>query len=113
VSWPKVSIRRLDNPQDQIFRDETFNLKVAMYVDGLDPSDIVIDCLVGVPQKDGTFERHSCFQLEYLERNEQNEAIYGLSIMLAEPGKQCYMLRAYPFHPLLGQRFETGFMIWL
>lgn len=112
-AWPKVSMRRLDAPVEQIYRDDTFHLKVAVNVDGLDPSDIVIDCLVGIQQKDGSFERHSCFQLEYQERNEQNEAVYALSIVLAEPGKQCYMLRAYPYHPLLGQRFEVGCMIWL
>ena len=111
--WPKVSIRRLDTPVEQIFRDDEFYLKVAVNLDGLDPADVVIDCLVGVQTKEGNFERHSCFQLEYQERNENNEAVYSLCIVLAEPGKQVYMLRAYPYHPLLGQRFETGFMIWL
>lgn len=113
TAWPKVSIRRLDAPVAHMYRDESFEVKVALNVDGLEPADVVIDCLVGLLDKEGTFERHSCFQLEFTGRNEQNEAVYALSATLVEPGKQCYMLRAYPYHALLGQRFETGCMIWL
>lgn len=113
AAWTKVSIRRLDTPVTHIYRDDTFELKVALNVDGLEPADVVIDCLVGRMEKDGSFERHSCFQLEFVERNGNGDAIYSLAVTLAEPGKQCYMLRAYPYHPLLGQRFETGCMIWL
>jgi starch phosphorylase len=96
-----------------MYRDETLELKVAAHLDGLNPDDLVIDCLVGVVNKDGDFKRHSCFQLHYVERGPADEAIYSLQVTLAEPGKQSYMLRAYPYHPLLGQRFETGCMIWL
>src|SRR5690606_16248992 len=42
--WPKVSIRRLDTPVEQMFRDDDFYLKVAVNLDGLDPADVVIDC---------------------------------------------------------------------
>lgn len=113
AAWPHVSIRRLDVPKEHIYRDDTFEVMVAMNLDALDPSDILIDCLVGVTKKDGSFERHACFQLEFKERNDHNEAVYRLSMVLADPGKQCYMLRAYPYHALLGQRFETGLMLWL
>lgn len=113
AAWSKVSIRRLDTPVTHIYRDDTFEVKVALNVDGLEPSDVVIDCLVGRMEKDGSFERTSCFQLDFVERTESGEAIYSLAVTLADPGKQCYMLRAYPYHPLLGQRFETGCMIWL
>ena len=112
-SWSNVSIRRLDEPVEHIFRDDAFEVKVAVNLDGLEPTDIVIDCLVGMVAPDGSFERHSCFQLEYVERTEKNEAIFRLSVTLAEPGKQSYMMRAYPYHNSLGQRFETGCMIWL
>lgn len=111
--WSGVTMRRLDQPRDQMFRDDTFHVRVGLNLNGLDPGDVVVDCLVGTQGSDGSFKRHSCFQLEYQELGERNEAVYALSVALAEPGKQHYMLRAYPYHPLLGQRFETGFMIWL
>jgi len=113
AAWPKVSIRRLDTPLNHIYRDENFEVKVAVNLDGLDPSDVVIDCLVGRQEKDAAFERHSCFQLQFVERDANGESIFSLAVTLTEPGKQCYMLRAYPYHQLLGQRFETGCMIWL
>lgn len=111
--WPSVAMRRMDTPIKQIFRDDTFQVKIAVNLNGLEPSDVVVDCLVGVQDKEGSFQRHSCYPLTYLERNEHNEAIYSLGVMLTQPGNQRYMLRAYPYLSSLGQRFESGFMIWL
>lgn len=112
-NWPHIKAKRLDSPLDNIYRDDAFEVRVAIELSGLDPSDIVVDCMIGVMNRDNKFERHSCFQLEYSELNEDGRAIYSLSVVLTESGKQCYMLRAYPYHQNLGQRFETGAMIWL
>lgn len=112
-SWPHVTLRRIDTPVKQIFRDDVFHVKVAINLHGLEPSDVMIDCLVGMRGKEGVFERRACHSLTYETRNENNEAIFALSVVLTQPGNQVYMLRAYPYQPVLGQRFETGCMIWL
>ena len=111
--WPRVHASRLDSPLDTMFRDDTFEVKVAIDLAGLSPSDISVDCLVGKVDRDGQFERHSCFQLTNEETAVDGKTIYSLSVTLAESGKQCYKLRLYPHHPSLGQRFEVGAMIWL
>ena len=111
--WPKVQAERLDTPMETLFRDDTFELKVAIELAGLSPSDISVDCLVGKVDREGQFERHSCFQLSHEQTTQDGKTIYGLSVTLAESGKQSYKLRLYPHHPCLGQRFELGSMIWL
>ena len=111
--WPRVHASRLDSPTDTMFRDDTFEVKVAIDLAGLSPSDISVDCLVGKVDRDGQFERHSCFQLTNEETTEDGKTVYSLSVTLAESGKQCYKLRLYPYHSSLGQRFEVGAMIWL
>jgi starch phosphorylase len=112
-AWPHVNAHRMDDPLDNMFRDDTFEVKVAVDLAGLEPSDVTVDCLVGTMDREGVFDRHSCFQLTAAEKDEQGRAVYSLSVTLAESGKQCYMLRAYPYHQSLGQRFETGAMMWL
>lgn len=111
--WPHVRAERVDAPADSMFRDDTFEVKVAIDLAGLAPADISVDCLVGTLDRDGQFERHSCFQLTSEEQLPDGRALYTLSVTLADSGKQCYKLRLYPYHPSLGQRFETGAMIWL
>ncbi|WP_199767971.1 alpha-glucan family phosphorylase [Ketobacter alkanivorans] len=112
-SWPHVRAERLDLPADSIFRDDTFKVKVVVDLAGLSASDVTVDCLVGTLDREGAFDRHSCFQLSHEEAEHDGKTVYSLSVTLAESGKQCYKLRVYPYHPSLGQRFETGAMIWL
>ena len=111
--WPHVHAQRIDEPSDTMFRDETFEVKVAVDLAGLSASDITVDCLVGTLDWDGQFERHSCFQLGTDEQQHDGKTVYSLSVTLADSGKQCYKLRVYPYHTSLGQRFETGAMLWL
>ncbi|MCK5792004.1 MAG: alpha-glucan family phosphorylase [Ketobacter sp.] len=111
--WPHVHAQRIDEPSDTMFRDETFEVKVAVDLAGLSAADITVDCLVGTLDWDGQFERHSCFQLGTDEQQHDGKTVYSLSVTLADSGKQCYKLRVYPYHTSLGQRFETGAMLWL
>jgi len=111
--WPRLQVERIDEPMGTLYRDETFEVQVAINLAGLEARDVVVDCLVGVMDREGQFQRHSCFQLTGSEQTGDGRTIYALAVTLAESGKQCYKLRLYPYHPDLGQRFEMGAMIWL
>ncbi len=111
--WPNVKADRLDQPLQRIYRDDAFEVRVSVDLAGLEPTDIIVDCMVGAVNNDKLFDRHSLFQLEFDTLEQDGRATYALSVALAETGLQCYKLRVYPYHKLLGQRFELGAMLWL
>ncbi|MCG8315620.1 MAG: alpha-glucan family phosphorylase, partial [Pseudomonadales bacterium] len=111
--WHKVSVERLDEPVSKIYRDQAFEVRLAIDLAGLAPDDIAVDLLIGRVSFDGDFDRHSCASLHYIEMLPDGRALFTISMALAESGKQSYMLRMYPYNELLGQRFEMGFMKWL
>ena len=111
--WHNVTIERLDEPVEQIYRDQTFHLQLAIDLAGLEPQDVAVDMLMGRVLTEGEFDRHDCASLHFVETMDDGRALYTLSMALTDSGKQCYMIRVYPHHDLLGQRFETGFMKWL
>lgn len=113
TQWGGVSIELIQRPCEQIFRDDIFTIKVAVALNGLDPHDVTIDCLLGRENVGGEFERHGCFTFVFLNYLEDGRAQYSLETNIAEPGLLHYSLRMYPYHTLLGQRFEVGCMIWL
>ena len=111
--WSKVTIQRLDEPMHRIYRDQTFQVRLAIDLAGLDPQDVAVDLLMGRVLTEGEFHRHDCASLHFVEMMEDGRALFSLSMALTESGKLCYMVRVYPYHELLGQRFETGFMKWI
>lgn len=111
--WPQVTLERLDEPLPHIYRDEAFEIQIAVDLAGLSPEDITIDLLMGRVLSEGEFDRHDCVTLHYVKQLDDGRALYAISMAIAESGKQCYLIRAYPYHSSLGQRFETGFMKWL
>ncbi|MCG8670766.1 MAG: alpha-glucan family phosphorylase [Pseudomonadales bacterium] len=111
--WPQVSIERLDEPVNQIFRDQAFEVRLAIDLGGLEPDDVAVDLLMGRVLSEGDFDRHRCASLHFVEKLPDGKALFRISMALAESGKQSYMIRVYPYHPHLGQRFEMGCMKWL
>jgi starch phosphorylase len=46
ASWPKVAIRRLDAPQKRIAFGASMRIEVALDLDGLAPSDVIVELLL-------------------------------------------------------------------
>lgn len=113
AAWPNVRMERIDTPVERIFRDDAFEVKLKVQLAGLQPADVMIDCLIGRETADGSFERHTCGTLHFVEDLDEQHSLFSLSMVLADPGIQCYMVRMYPHHQLLSQRFEVGLMVWL
>lgn len=111
--WHNITVERLDEPVSQIYRDQAFQVRLAIDLAGLRPEDVAVDLLMGRVSPEGEFDRHDCATLHYIEMLPDGRALYTLSMAIAESGKQCYMIRIYPHSHLLGQRFELGFMKWI
>jgi starch phosphorylase len=45
--------------------------------------------------------------------NEGHEAIFAVAHKPDWCGRMKFRVRAYPYHPLLTHRFETGLLFWL
>ena len=91
--------------------DQTVPLRVRLLLNGLQPSDIVVECLIDPsPQSDETSPQR--VQLEAMPEGGE-ERVFAADFHALNAGLQEMRIRAYPYHPLLSHRFELGLMIWL
>jgi len=112
-AWSHLRIERIDAPTTCMYKNEPFEVKVAVDLAGLSPSDVMIDCIIGCDECSGCFTRNACATFQYLEQRDDGRALFGLSMMLSDTGMLSYKVRIYPYHDLLSQRFEVGHMLWL
>jgi starch phosphorylase len=113
LSWPNVSLRRVDTPPSEIRAGEIFPLRVAAQLNGLNPEDVLVECLVGKESNDGEFIRLDSHVFSTESRNNNGETYFKLDLYPRLPGLQTYKIRMFPFHPALSHRFESGCMIWI
>lgn len=113
AQWHNVKIGVHGNAPSALYSDQSFSIEIAVNLGGLNAEDVLVDCLLGTETRDGDFERHSCYTFQFNRFIETGQAIYRLSVTPEISGLQTYMVRAYPYHRLLSQRFEMGCMIWL
>ncbi len=112
-NWPKVRLQRLDNSVQEIKAGEVLPIRVSAYLDGLDPDDVLVECLVGTESESGEFIKQDCLVFTPVEKNEAGEAVYQLDLKPRLSGLQYYKIRMFPFHAALSHRYESGYMVWL
>ena len=110
--WPGVRIRRIDNSPSSISQGNELSIRVGVYLNGLGPEDVHVECLLGKSTSSGTIENHSCLKLEPAG-TDGDETIYELRFTPELPGLVGYQLRVYPYHRLLCHYLQTGFMKWV
>ncbi len=111
-AWPRLSVRRVDDPATQIPAGDTLPIKVAVQMNGLSPDDIYVECLVGT-EREGHFEVHDTCPLHPTDKLGRGETLYELELQPSLPGLQYYKLRMYPCHSDLAHPLEMGCMAWL
>jgi len=111
--WPEVKIRRTDEAREEIKTGETLAIRIAARLNGLDPEDVIVECLVGKESETGEFIVHDSHKLLPLEPGEHGETIFAIDLSPTLSGLQYYKLRIFPYHRLLSHRFEMGRMVWL
>ena len=113
AAWPKVGIRRLDTPQKRIVLGASLRIEVALDLDGLSPSDVVVELLLA---RDGPGYRAGRVRHELAPdgtRTERGEHRFALDLEPELCGRLDYRIRAYPCHELLTHPFELGLMLWI
>jgi starch phosphorylase len=113
-NWPRVRLRRIDPPMHEITAGRTLSIRVAAFLNGLAPDDVLVECLVGTESESGEFIKQDThvFTPGALDPETQ-ETEFRLDLKPRLPGLQYYRIRILPFHPCLSNRFEAGFMLWL
>ena len=108
-----MSARRTDSVPSEIPAGVALSIAVAAQLNGLDPDDVLVECVVGRESESGEFVKLDAYVFRPVGRNDTGEALYRLDLTPRVPGLQYYKIRLFPFHPNLNHRFEPGYMIWL
>jgi starch phosphorylase len=111
--WNKVTIRRLDEPQQSLGTGALLTILVAVNLTELTADDVIVECLMGRQSNIGKFIVKNTITLRPLDKNEQGETLFKAEFQPSMAGLQFYKLRVYPYHALLAHPHETGCMIWL
>lgn len=113
TAWNGVSSRRLDIPCEHLEFGHTLHFKVAVKLNGLQPTDVIVELLLARQHKKIRLNEFQHFKLEYTGTIGSQEHQFELKHQPELCGKQQYYLRVYPYHPLLTHPLEMGKMIWL
>ncbi len=117
-AWPEVRLRLARPPAEAIHTGEPMPIEVAVNLNGLDPEDVVVECVLGSETELGEFIPGHSIEFTPIDRNAEGETAYHVDLNAPERsllagGLQHYRIRIYPYHRLLSHRFECGCMLWL
>jgi len=93
--------------------DDAMPMQVAVKLNGLAASDVVVECIVGSGSDPVHFASEHRHEFQHTGTGEEGEALFHLAFTPTLPGLQTYQIRVYPYHSLLAHRFELGRMRWL
>ncbi|OYY95611.1 MAG: alpha-glucan phosphorylase [Hydrogenophilales bacterium 28-61-23] len=117
AAWPGVSLRLASEPPAAIQTGDPLTLQVAAWLNGLDASDVVVECLAGRENDVDGFVAATSITLEPKGPGADGETLFAVNLQghkeLPLEGFRQFRVRIYPFHPLQAHRFECGCMVWL
>ena len=113
-AWPGVTIRRLDVPKHSVTFREGMRLEVAVMLNGLKPSDVVVEMLIGHQSNMKKLKQSMKYEFQAQGAdNKTGEHVFALDLTPEQCGKLEYRMRVYPYHKLLTHPLEMGCMRWL
>jgi len=117
AAWPGIQLRLACKPPASIHTGEPLLLTVSAQLNGLDASDVVVECLAGQENNMEGFVTTCSIPLESTGVQADGAELFGVDLQtcgkLPLEGFHQFRIRIYPFHPLLAHRCECGCMVWL
>lgn len=110
--WSGVMLRWVEPPAEALSSGEAATLRVAARLDGLEPGDIRVECLLETKHPGATERRVTAAAFKPVTSN-QAETIYELELLPPGNGLLYFRVHAFPWHPLLAHPFEVGLQIWI
>jgi starch phosphorylase len=114
AAWPGVAARRVDAPRTRIEFGDSMPVEVAVNLNGLEPSDVAVELLLGRQARDGeaALHVHALAPAGALAES-PGEQRYRLELKPGLSGRLDYRIRLYPKHELLTHPFELGLATWV
>jgi starch phosphorylase len=113
-AWSGVALRRLDKEISEIVYGESLRFEVAVKLNGLKASDVIVEMLLGLFTKRDKIQNSLHYRFEATgTMTEHGEDIFALEVQPEQCGKLEYHVRIYPHHEMLTHPFEMGMMRWL
>lgn len=117
-NWDGIRGRLTSPIPASISTRERLPVEVEVHLNGLDASDIVVECIFGQQNAAGHFETESCLPFALADSTAGEQARYSCNlfdtvISCQWGGQQAFKIRIYPCHTLLNHPLECGRMIWL
>ncbi len=117
-AWPEVRARLANSPAQAVKTGDPMPIEVAVRLNGLDPGEVAVECVMGRETELGDFVPGKSINLAPVGDASSNETLYRVDLASGSEsftleGLGRYKLRLYPCHRLLGHRFELGCMAWL
>ena len=117
-SWDAVEGRLTSPVPAAISTREHLHLEVEVNLNGLDASDIVVECVLGHETGTGQFITECSHLFQLADSSSGSVVSYHCNLFdttetCQQCGQQSFKIRMYPCHPLLNHPLECGRMIWL
>ena len=111
-AWPGVSMQLLMQPPAHLYHDDKILLRVRANLNGLEATDVKLECLFGREGLDGDIDVKQVAELSSIG-GDGDATEFEIDLAPEIPGLQYYKLRMYPFNDALSHPFELGCMIWV
>jgi len=111
--WSGVRARRLDQSAHRIAFGDSLHFELAVAINGLAPSDLRVELLLGKPADAQGIAGHERFELRWERRLDGDEHLFAIDISPDMCGKIDFRFRLHPQHPLLTHPYEMGMMLWI
>ena len=117
-SWSNVRARLARPVASSVQAGEAVSMEVAISLNGLDPGDVIVECVLGSESATGEFIAQKRIPFSLVEQNPEGETLYQCDLFDSDEscsagGLQHFKIRVFPSHELLCHPFECGRMLWL
>ena len=110
--WHAVTIERLDKVLPYLGYGDKLPIQVKTKLEGLTPSDVIVECLLGTEDSQGDFVIEERHHLQHIQQD-GNIHTFHLDLEPSDCGLKTYQIRIYPHHKYLSHPLEMGFMLWV
>ncbi len=116
--WDQVQLKVKSPPPREIRYGESVTLNIEATLGAMTPEDVSVEGVIGFLDELGRFVPWQTLPCEPSHPLDDGAWVFQLVLSSDDPeadlsGLLQYRIRAYPTHPLLSHRFETGRMRWL
>ncbi len=120
AEWPNVRASLADATAPSVDVGEALKIRVKVALNGLSPSDVEVECLVGEKNELGEFVVDEYVRFEPTDEVQDGDTIFSVDLCAGGGAEGCgihglknYKIRVYPYRKLLARRFECGHMLWI